>query len=128
MHAALDADSGPAAEERPLSGAEAAELLLKSGAVHSVAIEALVLKEQLPWSPETHSLFPAAARAYAVQLMLIGHSKSAWLPSDLWMQNIMPYLVERDSKRGCWVAVGRGKKRCWVTVAHLDEHGGACLD
>ena len=107
MQAALDADSGPAAEERPLSGAEAAELLLKSGAVHSVAIAARVLKEKLPWSPDTHSLFPWAARAYAVQMMLIGHSKSARLPADLWMHNIMPYLVSRDSKM-------------WLS----DEHGG----
>ena len=36
--AALDADSGPAAEE-PLSAAAAAELLLKSGAVHSPFVD-----------------------------------------------------------------------------------------
>ena len=62
---------------------------------------ALVLKAAQPWSPETHALFPAAARAYAVQMMLIGHSKSARLPADLWMHIIMPYLVSRDSKRRC---------------------------
>jgi hypothetical protein len=34
-------------------------------------------------------------------MMLIGHSKSARLPADLWMHIIMPYLVSRDSKRRC---------------------------
>ncbi len=59
---------------------------------------ALVLQAAQPWSPATHALFPAAARAYAVQMMLRGHARSARLPMDVWMGVIMPHLVSREAR------------------------------
>ena len=84
-------------EGDPTPLALACELHAKGEATNGTPA-ALVLKAAQPWSPETHALFPAAARAYAVQMMLIGHSKSARLPVDLWLHIIMPYLISRDSK------------------------------
>eukprot|EP00900_Chrysochromulina_parva_P002579 jgi/Chrpa1/12321/Chrysochromulina_OHIO_Genome00022156-RA len=62
---------------------------------------ALVLKAAAPWSRATHELFPDAARAYAVQVLLVGHRLSR-LPEcetvaqavfDLWVDHVMPHIV-----------------------------------
>ncbi len=64
----------------------------------------LILQARLPWSPQTHSLFPAEARARAVELMLIGvqlflrgdafAEQGAGL-YDLWIDAIIPNTVRR---------------------------------
>ena len=64
---------------------------------------ALVLAAAQPWSPATHCLFPAAARAHAEALFLLGHHMSrepsfeavAGIWVDLWVQLVMPHLVKR---------------------------------
>lgn len=63
----------------------------------------LVLRAARPWSRETHHLFPAPARARAVQMLLIGHrlSRSARFEHmavglfDVWMDCVMPCVVVR---------------------------------
>jgi hypothetical protein len=68
---------------------------------------ALVLKAAAPWSRATHELFPDAARAYAVRMLLVGHRLSR-LPKyesvaqavfDLWVDHMMPHIVDRASSR-----------------------------
>lgn len=56
---------------------------------------ALVLAAAQPWSPATHELFPAAARAFAVEMVLVG-SQLARLPSELWVAFVMPHLISRE--------------------------------
>ena len=65
----------------------------------------LVLKAARPWSPGTHALFPAAARARAVVLMRIGFRFSR-LPRyetvagglfEVWVANVLPHAVGRES-------------------------------
>lgn len=56
-----------------------------------------------PWSPATHSRFPAATRAHAVELLLLGHfvaRKSGLVPEgaegallDAWQARVMPRAV-----------------------------------
>jgi hypothetical protein len=67
---------------------------------------ALVLKAAAQWSRATHELFPDDARAYAVQMLLVGHRLSR-LPKyetvaqavfDLWVDHMMPHMVERESE------------------------------
>jgi hypothetical protein len=67
---------------------------------------ALVLKAAALWSRATHELFPDDARAYAVQMLLVGHRLSR-LPKyetvaqavfDLWVDHMMPHMVERESE------------------------------
>jgi len=82
----------------PLSLAR--ELQAKGEAAEGSAA-ALVLKAAAPWSRATHELFPDAARAYAVQVLLVGHRLSR-LPEcetvaqavfDLWVDQVMPHIV-----------------------------------
>ena len=82
----------------PLSLAR--ELQAKGEAAEGSAA-ALVLKAAAPWSRATHELFPDAARAYAVQVLLVGHRLSR-LPEcetvaqavfDLWVDHVMPHIV-----------------------------------
>ena len=62
----------------------------------------LVLEAAKPWSRQTHKLFPAPARARAVELMLIGELLSrqerfaAYGPRalvDAWMASVVPQAV-----------------------------------
>ena len=87
----------------PLSLAR--ELHAKGEAAEGSAA-ALVLKAAAPWSRATHELFPDAARAHAVQLLLVGHSLSR-LPKhesvaqaifDIWVFHVMPHVVVRESE------------------------------
>jgi len=67
---------------------------------------ALVLKAAAPWSRTTHELFPDAARAYAVRMLLVGHrlsrlpkyEKVAQAVFDLWVDHMMPHMVTRESE------------------------------
>jgi len=67
----------------------------------------LVLQAARPWSPDTHALFPAAARALAALLLITGHLLSrgqlvAEGPGgpgallDVWVGWVMPHAVRRD--------------------------------
>ena len=64
----------------------------------------LVLEAAKPWSRKTHKLFPAPARARAVELMLVGELLSrkerfaAYGPQavvDVWMTFVIPNTVGR---------------------------------
>ena len=71
---------------------------------------ALLLEAAEPWSPHTHELFPAAARARAVELTLLGEllcrsdGMHAMLGGgeralmDVWRDCVVPHAVERSSK------------------------------
>jgi hypothetical protein len=58
----------------------------------------------LLWSPQSHARFPAAARARAVSLMLLGHalSRSGRFACeevalfDVWVDVVMPFVVHRE--------------------------------
>ena len=59
----------------------------------------LVLEAAKPWSRETHHLFPAPARARAVELWPLGFrlSQQYGFPyEDVWMTFVMPHAVTRD--------------------------------
>ena len=63
----------------------------------------LVLAAAKPWGPRTHSLFPAAARTIAAELLLLGHQLSRQprfsgeeiSHVDVWTQVVMPSAVVR---------------------------------
>ena len=64
----------------------------------------LILQAGLPWSPETHELFPDASRCRAVELGHIGVQLSLRLPCargneqallDTWREVVMPHAVTR---------------------------------
>ena len=76
----LAAGGGVDSAESP--GMEACELLIR-------ACE--------PWSPANHSLFPAPARARAVELLCVGHHAFANKPSllDCWLTSVMPMSIGR---------------------------------
>ena len=64
---------------------------------------ALVLAAAEPWGPRTHALFPAAARSFAVELLLLGHqlSRQPHMAGeevslvDVWTQLVMPSAITR---------------------------------
>jgi len=87
----------------PLSLAREMMLLAATGS----AAADLVLQAARPWSPDTHALFPAAARALAAALLITGHLLSrgqlvAEGPGgpgallDVWVGWVMPHAVRRD--------------------------------
>ena len=64
----------------------------------------LVLRASEPWRPQTHEYFPEAARARAVELMVIGHrleredrfaGAAAVALWDAWMGHVVPQAVVR---------------------------------
>ena len=66
----------------------------------------LILEAAKPWSRQMHKLFPAPARARAVELMLIGELLSreerfaAYGPQavvDAWMTFVVPQAVSRNT-------------------------------
>ena len=66
----------------------------------------LVLRAAQPWSRETHALFPAAARARVVELLLLGHCLSreprfeseAGAVVDVFVGFVMPFAVARQEQ------------------------------
>ena len=85
-------------------------------------------------------LFPAAARAHAVEMLVLGHrllretryETVAQGMFDLWMDGVVPHAVERavgviqDSCAGC--IMGRPAKpptwvywRTWVFASHASQ-------
>ena len=62
-----------------------------------------MLQAAEPWGPRTHALFPAAARAFAVEALLLGHQLSRQPRFageegsivDIWTTLVMPSVVVR---------------------------------
>lgn len=62
---------------------------------------ALVLLAGGPWSPDSHGLFPAAARARATTMLRLGHlmssrfvgQEAAW--TGIWLEIVMPHALDR---------------------------------
>ena len=83
----------------PLSLAQA--LAAAGGAAEGTAAF-LVLEAAKPWSRKTHKLFPAAARARAVELWPWGFRISRQFAGaeqavfDVWMTGVMAHAVTRD--------------------------------
>ena len=67
----------------------------------------LVLQAAGPWSPGTHTLFPAAARLKAEAFMLLGHNLSRdprfageeGSLLDAWIEVVLPHAVRRYATR-----------------------------
>ena len=63
----------------------------------------LVLQAAQPWSRATHALFPAASRARAVTLLLLGlrlareprFEGEAGAVADVWVEHVLPFAVVR---------------------------------
>ena len=77
------------AKTRAEAAAEAAR-----AAEEAEAAADLVIRAAQPWSPQTHHLFPWAARTRAIELMLLGAQLERW--TDVWMAFVVPYAVQRD--------------------------------
>ena len=70
---------------------------------------ALIVAAAAPWSPATHALFPAAAKARAVALLRLGWLLARQLQGvqdeaevegalrDAWLGHVMPHAIERAS-------------------------------
>jgi hypothetical protein len=71
---------------------------------------ALIVTAAAPWSPETHALFPAAAKPRAVEVVRIGWLQARQLQRrvadmaqvevafrDVWLGHVMPHAIERAS-------------------------------
>ena len=62
---------------------------------------ALLLLAAAPWSPASHGLFPAAARARAATMLRLGHmlsarfagQEAAW--TGIWLEIVMPRALDR---------------------------------
>ena len=69
-------------------------------------VQQLVALAAGPWTPETHELFPSAARARAVMLRQVGRKLrdlgEAWqqLPQELWEGYVVPLAVSREMAGG----------------------------
>ena len=80
-----------------------AQALHAAGDAAEGSAASLVLAAAEPWSPRTHSLFPAAARTLAAELLLIGHQLSRQPRFagkeislvDVWTVLVMPSAVVR---------------------------------
>ena len=110
-----------------------AQTLAKLGHANEGTAAFLVLEAAKPWSRQTHKLFPAPARARAVELMLVGELLSreerfaAYGPQavvDAWMAFVVPKAVSRNR-----VQVGGLKGRPELngqeaTIGELDEAKG----
>ena len=65
-------------------------------------VQQLVARAAGRWTPETHELFPGAARAHAVVLRQVGRrlrdEGELWqqLPQELWEGYVMPFAVSRE--------------------------------
>ena len=68
-------------------------------------VSALVVHAGRRWSPQTHHLFPATARSYAVEVLRLGYLL-AWSPRytgeasslvDVWLGYVLPHMMERGS-------------------------------
>jgi hypothetical protein len=103
----LRAGDGGLDAPTPLSLA-AARLLHDDGSGDGRA--ALIVAAAAPWSPRTHALFPARAKARAVEMLRIGwllarrfqcfvagESQVEVALRDVWLGHVMPHAIERSS-------------------------------
>ena len=97
------ADVGAAARAGGPTPLSLAQALGEAGQAAAGSAAELVLRAAEPWSPETHDLFPAAARARAVELLRLGFLLS-WQPcfwgvegalTDVWREGVIPSAVDR---------------------------------
>ena len=98
-----DADLEAAAREGGPTPLNLARALAEAGRAGAGSAAELVLRAAEPWSPEAHALFPAAARARAVELLKLGVLLS-WQPRfggvegalvDVWLEGVIPGAVDR---------------------------------
>ena len=69
-------------------------------------VTTLILRAAQPWSPDSHELFPEAARKRAVELLLLGYRLTHGQGNrfageegalfDVWRMNVMAFAVTRD--------------------------------
>jgi hypothetical protein len=103
----VHASNGEAGAPTPLSLAQRLRALTICSA-HAAA--ALIIAAAAPWSPTTHALFPAAAKARAIELLRVGWLLARCIQScvadasdvemafrDVWLSHIMPHAIERSS-------------------------------
>jgi hypothetical protein len=55
----------------------------------------LLLQAVGGWTSRAHHLFPAPARARAIELLLLGSRMP--MPTDVWVSEVMPRAIDRDS-------------------------------
>jgi ankyrin repeat protein len=97
----LHASDSKADSPTPLSLAR--ELLQQRGSADERA--ELIVRAAGPWSPHAHPLFPAHARARAVELLLLGRQlarqrfEQAGGLVDVWVAHVMPLAVVREQLR-----------------------------
>jgi hypothetical protein len=104
-----DVCAGDGAADAPTPLNMAAALLLRADGADD-ARAALIARAAAPWSPATHGLFPAGARAHAVALLRVGwllarHVQGASSAAhevemafrDVWLGHVMPHAIERAS-------------------------------
>lgn len=98
------AADGGADERLPTPLSRARELL--AGGRRCEAAQ-LVVDASLPWSPQSHALFPPAARARAAELLLLGHALSReerFEPhggvalTDCWVRHVLAHAVSRSAQ------------------------------
>ena len=75
VRALLRADADPHA--RPAAGVPTPFARARDGPAQRGAAQALILRAAEPWSAANHDLFPAAARAHARLLALVGQRLAA---------------------------------------------------
>jgi ankyrin repeat protein len=106
LHAGADLDAADSAGgPTPVSLAQGLHLV---GRATEGSTARLVMDAAAAWSERTHELFPAASRARAVDLMLLGHRFSRQTDQwpcffgqevaffDAWMQHMMPHAIHRQ--------------------------------
>eukprot|EP00966_Prymnesium_polylepis_P312224 7214379-Prymnesium_polylepis.1 len=92
-----------------VSPCEIAQQLADAGHGPPGSPAALVLAAASPWSPSTHTLFAAAQRGRAFELLRLGHllSKQERFDGasgallDIWLGHVMPHAIERGAPDAC---------------------------
>jgi ankyrin repeat protein len=106
--AGADVRAGDAKADAPTPLSLAAARLLQ-GDRSDDGRAALIVSAAAPWSPRTHALFPAGAKARAVELLRIGWLLARHLQDltagathveyalrDAWLGHVMPHAIERS--------------------------------
>jgi len=84
---------------------EIATELVCSGRAAAGSAAELILQASRPWSPATHGLFPASARRFAVELVVLGAALArserftGSALEDVWVEHVMPHAVLRPYVR-----------------------------
>lgn len=102
LRAGADVRSHSSAPDAP-TPVSIARALARSGGAPPGSAAALVLRAAQPWSPHTHALFPASARARACELLRLGYQLAAQPRfagasrqlQDVWVAHVLPHAVKR---------------------------------